>query len=103
VLKKTIVVSALALAASGAFAKDYGKYLCEYGCEYFPLSLIDVRNFVSMFVNQDVEQWKKNDTFSICNGATCGKYITYTHGITWNNLYQYPDNGPPYKGYGGIF
>jgi len=27
-LKKTIIASALALAASGAAAKDYGKYLC---------------------------------------------------------------------------
>jgi len=58
VLKKTILASALALAAGGAFAKDYGKYLCTWGCD-LPLWPIDVRNFASMYVNQDVPMWKR--------------------------------------------
>jgi len=40
-LKKIIAASALALAASGASAADYGRYLCTYGCTYSPLSSID--------------------------------------------------------------
>jgi len=103
-LKKIIAASALALAASGATAAtDYGKYLCTYGC-YFPLWPIDVRNFVSMYVNQNVDMWKRFDKFSICDGEWCEKYMTLDWGVTWVFFEWYlDDEEEEYKGEGMLF
>jgi len=101
-LKKIIAASALALAASGASAYDYGKYLCVYGCNYHPLSSTDVRHFVAAYVNPDVFRWKPNDKFSICDGTWCGRYTTWDFGIGWTFSGVYWDDRKDYKRVGEL-
>lgn len=88
-----ISVAVLCLAA------DYGSYLCR-GCAA-PMNPVDVRLFVSVYVNPNVPLWRANDTVSICNGLDCVKYLTPTAAATtWTPIERRPDSGRGYKGEG---
>jgi len=64
---------------------------------------IDVRNFVSMYVNQNVNIWKRFDKFSICDGAWCERHMTLDWGVTWVFFDSYSDTGTDYKGEGELY
>lgn len=48
---------------------------------------IDISAFVRVFVNRDVNRWQANDTFSICNGSICVKYMTpHAEAAVWQAI-----------------
>jgi len=65
---------------------------------------IDVRNFVSMYVNQNVNMWKRFDKFSICDGIWCEKHMTLDWGVTWVFIELHDDDpDEEYKGEGELY
>lgn len=72
----------LAALALVVYAADYGRYRCD-ACAV-AMSPIDVRSFISVFVNPNVGMWQAKDTVSICNGSTCTQYITAHQGTVWS-------------------
>ena len=99
-IKKTrnFIIFGLVLVAALVIARDYGRYKCP-ACST-TMNPADVRAFIGVFVNPNVNMWAANDTVSICNGTTCTQYLTPNQGTVWSPRLQYPDPGSDYKGEG---
>lgn len=98
-MKKTTLLWSALLIGAICVAADYGSYLCK-SCKH-PMSPPDISAFVRVFVNRNVGRWSANDTFNICDGSFCVKYLTpHAEAIAWQAIGVFPDPGFGYKGEG---
>lgn len=108
-LLKWVVGVAILAATQLAVAADpvaegtsYGKFLCTDCPTAPPMGPLEARAFVGVFVNPFVTRWQSYQTFTVCDGTTCIKYITTDIGKTFVPFKKFSDDGKGYKATGSL-
>ena len=98
--RQMIAMAILVFTSVSAVASDYGRWSCNDSCfspnDNSPATPLLPEIVLFLRSNKITEQWKPNDTISVCDGSWCSVIIWRT--TVWAILTpSYPDLRLPYK------